>query len=306
MKKLKKIAYIFLIIVIALLSVALYANANKESEKNEKDKGLSEIEFLDTKLITLLNDMNNIETRNYNVAVSEISKQTKKQTSENTTQKEDSQSGTNSQSETNTSNTDSSNTSDSSEKVDENAKKFELKSSGILTNSSDVDWEKVKSEIELLYSSLPTITLDLYQLNVNQEDVLGFNKEFDNLTSVAKNEKKDETLKELSKLYEYIPKFTEKATEDEVEKNLTQTKSNIFKAYSKLDSKDWGEISKDTKQAIDTYSRLMANTNIESSKQYSISKAYVMINELQNAVDIKNESIFLIKYKNILEELNNI
>lgn len=188
----------------------------------------------------------------------------------------------------------------------ETSKKFDLEPIGVLSTSQDIKWENVKNEIEILYSSIPTITLDLYQLNVSQEDVLGFNKEFDILTTVAKDENKEETLNSLSKLYEYIPKFLQNATDDEVKKAIADTKKDIFKGYSKLDSKNWGEISKDTKQAIDNFSKLLSSTNIDSNKQYRISKAFVMINELQNAVEVQDESVFLIKYKNILEEMNNI
>lgn len=188
----------------------------------------------------------------------------------------------------------------------EASKKFDLKPIGVLSASQDINWEDVKKEIEILYSSIPTITLDLYQLNVSQEDVLGFNKEFDVLTTKVKEENKEETLKSLSKLYEYIPKFLQNSTDDEVKKVIADTKKDIFKGYSKLDSKNWEEIAKDTKQAIDDFSKLLSNTNIDSNKQYKISKIFVMINELQNAVEVKDESVFLIKYKNILEEINNM
>lgn len=188
----------------------------------------------------------------------------------------------------------------------ETSKKFNLEPIGVLSTSQDVKWENVKNEIEMLYSSIPTITLDLYQLNVSQEDILGFNKEYDILTTIVKNENKEEALSSLSKLYEYIPKFLQNSTEDEVKKAIANTKTDIFRAYSKLDSKNWEDIGKDTKQAIDSFSKLLSNTNIDSNKQYKISKAYVMINELQNAVEVQDESVFLIKYKNILEEMNNI
>ena len=31
-----------------------------------------------------------------------------------------------------------------------------------------------------------------------------------------------------------------------------------------------------------------------------------MLNELQNATNVKDEAVFLIKYKNLLEEINNM
>ena len=305
MKKYKKMAYVFLVIIILGMSVAVYANVNKDSKKDNKET--SEIEFIETKLVDLLNEMNHIETRNYSVSVSEITKQSQKK--ENQESKSSTSDGQDLQSESGSggdSGQGGTNNSEDSSQETESSKKFELKSNGVLSSSSDIDWNYVKSEIETLYSSIPTITLDLYQINIAQEDILGFNKEFDNLTKIVKQENKEGTLKELSALYEYIPKFVNSITDDEMKKCLIESKSNLFKAYSKLDSKNWNEISKDTKQAISTYSKLLTNTNIDSSKQYGISKGYIMINELQNAVDLQEESVFLIKYKNILEEINNL
>jgi hypothetical protein len=251
LKKYKKIAYIFLILVIAILVVMLYYNISKGNSSNSKDskeKSLSEVEFLEGKLVSLFNQMNNVEIQNYNESSSETPQQTE----------------------------------------------------------DEINWEYVKGEVETLYSSIPTITLDLYQIGVAQEDILEFNKEFDQLTKKVEEEKKEETLSELAKLYSYIPKFMDKVTNEEIKKIVSETKANLFNAYSKLDSKNWNEIANNIKQTIDTYSALMTSTNVETSKQYTVSRAYVMLNELQNAVNIQDKTIFLIKYKNILEEINNL
>lgn len=304
MKKYKKIAYVLLIIIIAVLSVSIYANVSKEDKKSEKEKNFSEVEFLETKLLNLFNEMNNIQRRNYNISTSEISKQAEDQKNSENSGKNTQ--GANSQGGSSNNNTNSSSSDSSSDIKNQTSQKFDLVEKGILTNSEDVNWKDVKNEIEILYSSIPTITLDLYQSNTNQQDILNFNKEFDNLTMIVEEEKKEETLNELSKLYDYIPKFIENSTDDHLQKVVTETKAKILKAYSKLDSKNWEEISNDVKQAINVYSKLLTDTNIDSSKQYSISKIYIMINELQNSVQIQDESIFLIKYKNIIEEMNTL
>lgn len=304
MKKYKKIAYVLLIIIIAVLSVTVYANASKENEESKKEKNFSEVEFLETKLLNLCNEMNNIETRNYDISASEISTQAENQ--KNSENPGESTKGSNAQGESNENKGNSSSSNNSSDTQSKSSQKFDLVEKGVLTNSEDVNWKDVKNEIEILYSSIPTITLDLYQSNTNQQDILNFNKEFDNLTMVIKEEKKEETLAKLSKLYDYIPKFMENSTDDQLQKTVTETKANILKAYSKLDSKNWEEILNDVKQAIDVYSKLLTATNVDPTKQYAISKVYIMINELQNAVQIQDESIFLIKYKNIIEEMNTL
>lgn len=65
MKKFRKITYVILILIIIVLSFTIYTNANKDNSKNEGDKTISEIKFIESKLVDLLNKMNGIETRNY-------------------------------------------------------------------------------------------------------------------------------------------------------------------------------------------------------------------------------------------------
>ena len=198
----------------------------------------------------------------------------------------------------------SSNSSLNAESISEQENnKFILKSSGVLNNQENINWTFVKSEVEEMYLSIPTLTIDLYNQNIKQEDILSFNKEYDNLTVVTKDEKKAETVTELSKLYDFLPKFIQ--GEDDLYNIIIETKANIFKAYSKLDSGNWDEILNDVQNAINIYFKLLTNPNIDANKINNINKGYIMLNELQNAVNIKDTSIFLIKYKNLIEELNN-
>lgn len=295
MKKYKKLGYMFLIIIIVMLSVTVYATVSKDTDKMEKDKKIAEIEFLEDKLVNVFNQLNDIDTRNYNISVNNITKQLKNQDEAGSNNEQG-------QSENESSNSSSKDTTSKSTQE----KEFDLKNNGVLTSTDEINWDNIKSQIEILYTSIPTITLDLYQSNINQDDILNFNKEFDNLTVGIKQENKQMCLDELSKLYNYLPNFSQNILDDEIEKTLVETKNNILKAYSKLDSKNWREISEDIKQASNSFSKLLTNTNIDTNKQYSISKIYIMINELQNAISVQDETIFLIKYKNILEEMNSI
>lgn len=303
MQKFKWIAYIVLIIVTISLTIFIYNKTNENNykkEETEKEKSLSEIKFLESKIINLLNTLNNIESKNYDISIGEISQKnseesSKSSESENKNSSEESNSSQgNSEGEQSDSNSSSDN------------KKFELNFQGVLANTKDINWDSIKSEVENLYTSIPVITIDLYQLNNNEEDILNFNKEFDNLAIVVKNQNKEETLAELSKIYDYFPIFIENATNDEVYKTIVKTKSDIIKSYVILDSNNWVEIGNNIKSAITTYSELLSNSNIEENRQYSINKGYVMLNELQNAFNIEDKEIFLIKYKNLLEEINSI
>ena len=303
MKKYKNFLVIFTIAIIIVLGFFLYVTISKDNYVSKEEKALSEIEYVEKKIVTLLNELNNIESRNYNLSVSDIvEEKSSNNDKENEEQSKESTAG----SEGEKDNGSSEQSEESTNKEEEKNEEYTLKEEGVLTNTEDINWEHLKTEIENLYSQIPTITLDLYNINIPKEDVLGFNQELDNLTISIEEENKENTLLNLSKIYEYIPRFVEKTTNNITYKAVISTKNELFKAYSKLDSKNWDEISQDVTNTINVYSNNLINTNTDENKQYIINKIYIMLNELQNAVNVQDENIFLIKYKNILEEMNNL
>lgn len=322
LKKNKIILFIATVTILIVIFVLIYRNiSNSNNTQTQEEKAFTEIEFLDGELVNLFNQMNNIEIRNYNVSVTQINEKGDKNEEDGQANKNGESENSNSSSESNNtsggSSKDSSsgNSTDSTDSSLQNSQngnsttkneEFQLQSTSVLLRSDQIDWDEIKTKIETLYLSIPTITLDLYQIQVNQDDILNFNKELDSLTLLVEQERKEECLNKLATIYEYIPKFAEKATTDELEKTILETKKNLFKGYSKLDSKNWSEISQDVNQTVESFTRLLTNVNEKDSKQYTINKIYVMLNELKNAVNIQDTNVFLIKYKNILEELNDL
>ncbi len=300
MKKYTIIGYITLIILIIMIGFIFYkVYANQNKNDNIQEKTFGEIKKLDSNFSNIFNQLNNVKYEQYKISSSEMKEEDKGSSAENTTGGDSSSSSKESSGEE---------TGDSKEKDDNQSKenkKYELKKSGILTQDEQIDWESIKNDIENIYPSLTGFTLDLYQINANKQEITEFNSQYDNVITQIKEEKKEETLDELSKLYEYLPKFADNATQDEKEKVVLNTKNEIFKAYSILDKEEWNKIQEHVQAATQEFTKLL--TNIEMQKnQYNINKAYVMINELKNAVNLKDKEIFLIKYKNLLEELKNI
>ena len=313
LKKNKIILFIATMTILIVIFVLIYRNiSNSNNTQTQEEKAFTEIEFLDGELVNLFNQMNNIEIRNYNVSVTQINEKGDKNEEDGQANKSEESKNSNSSSESNntsggsskdSSSGNSTESTDSSLQNSQNGnsttknEEFQLQSTSVLLRSDQIDWDEIKTKIE---------TLDLYQIQVNQDDILNFNKELDSLTLLVEQERKEECLNKLATIYEYIPKFAEKATTDELEKTILETKKNLFKGYSKLDSKNWSEISQDVNQTVESFTKLLTNVNEKDSKQYTINKIYVMLNELKNAVNIQDTNVFLIKYKNILEELNDL
>ena len=311
MKKYQKIAYIFLVIFVLSIAFILfksYADSNKKED--EKEKTETEIQRVELSFVNMFNELNNIKFENYRINTSQINKEDLKDNSSSSASESTPSSGGSSSSESSSSGEQGESqkengSSQSSEESKEN-QNYEMKLSGVLTNNSDINWENLKNEVEILYSAIPSLTIDLYKININKEKITNFNQEYDNLMKAIKEENKQNALDALANLYNYLPDFIENSTDDTNKKILIRTKNNIFKSYSLLDKNDWNAITENVNLANQEFTKILTNSQSSNKNQYIINKAYVQINELQNSTQTKEKEIFLIKYKNLLEELENI
>lgn len=297
MKKFYFLIYIVFIILVFISGFYLYSVKSKKSSQNEiSEKVLSEISFLEKKFVDMFNDLNNITFENYSIKITEIDQKESEKNDE--------------KSSSDKSRNEDENKSEESEKINENEKnsKYEMVRSGILTDEKkNIDWSKIKNDVEDIYKLLYPLTLDLYKTDVNYQDIINFNNEYDNLTVLVKEENKQAVLDELSVLYDYIPGFVDKCTEDEKEKSIIKIKNYVLKAYSVLDKDEWKNISDNINDATNETAKLLTDVNNqENINQYSLNRMYIILNEMQNSVELKDKQVFLIKYKNILEDLINM
>lgn len=311
MKKYQKIAYIFLVIfVLSIVFILFKSYADINKNEDEKEKTETEIQRIELSFVNMFNELNNIKFENYRINTTQINKEDLKDNSSSSASETTPSSGGSSSSESSSSGDQGESqkengSSQSSEESKEN-QNYEMKLSGVLTNNSDINWENLKNEVEILYSAIPSLTIDLYKININKEKITNFNQEYDNLMKAIKEENKQNALDALANLYNYLPDFIENSTDDTNEKILIKTKNNVFKAYSLLDKNDWNAITENVNLANQEFTKILTNSQSSNKNQYIINKAYVQINELQNSTKTKEKEIFLIKYKNLLEELENI
>lgn len=310
MKKFKKISYIILVFIVIALSFMIYSSIARSSETDIKDKTFSELQYFESKLTYMFNSLNNIEFENYKILVEDISEKSKKSSQSSSgagNSSEDSSSDKESESSSSKdSSSDNNNQNASSQDSSDKTKKYRLDIKGILNNDEKINWDYIKNEAELLDNLISTVVLDLYEISLNNIDILNFDKEYDNLLIAIKMENKEETLKELNLLYSYIPKFLKNCNKDTQYEIIINTKLNIFNAYGILDSEDWNSMSKSIQLATENFSKLLTDINLKNKNQYLVNKCYITLNNLQNAINKKDKELFLIKYKNLLEDLNNL
>lgn len=306
MKRIKRFLLIIYLLVIILTLCGCSSN-----EKNEDiDKRIeSEIQYLDKKIIGIMNKLNNITLENYEVKSKKVESESSKGTNEQA-EGDSKSSGSNETSEGNSSgegsgDNNSSEKSSGSEQSSKSIKVLQMQPNNILViNKDEVDWVTIKSELELIYSTWDSILLDLYSKEIANEDILGFSQGLDNAILVVKSEDKQKSLEKLAALYSYLPKYIEKISVDESTKNILQTKANIMQAYALVEEENWEEVQNQINQADIAYGKVANDVSYIENKQEEVSRVYILIKELKSSINLKDKDIFYIKYKNLMNTIN--
>lgn len=315
-KNIIKISIIIIFLILVILFV-FFTNKSNSGEADLKSKTEDEIAHLETKLLDIANKVNNISFSNYiltKTKVEDTEQDTNSQGSQggNSSEQDNSQSqggssGGQESGEGSSQKSGSSSQGQSSGNKSQVTEKYEMERSSILTNKqTDIDWDYIKYNAELLYSNWSTTVIDLHSLNINNNDILNFGDTLNNLIIATKNEDKVQTLQIVSDLYSYIPKYAEQYSDDETTVNLEYTKYFIIDAYTLLEEDKWDDIDKQVENAKAYYSNIINSVNIEQKNQNKINKVYILLNELDNCINYKDKELFYIKYKALMENLEKI
>lgn len=274
---LKNIIKTLSIIFLIALVIISFSGCSKEKTDEEqlRDKNISEIDYLDNYIMLLINSINNIDLKQYDAKIEKTENLNEiLQESEET----------------------------SSEDTGNNVVQYSMVPNTVLNADKTINWENLKLEIENLNNTWPSIIVDLYKANVDNNKLTEFSDLINTCIGNIKNENRTETLNSLAKLYEYIPVFLEKIVTDNQQVELAKTKVEVIKAYINIDLENWDGLKGNLDSAISNFEPIVNNTN-EAEKEYNIRKAYVLLQEFKNAVDTKDKDLLFMKYKNLMEEL---
>ena len=295
----KRKIYIFLILAFILLLTG--CGKNKKDEDVNK-KAIQELDYLDTKIVSILNKLNNITLRNYTLNEEEIQKEenSSNNSSANSSEKTN-EANSNEQKESN------SQSSNSSKTEETNITVTSMEPKSVLTiNKDDIDWNEIKSEIETVNEAWSIVLLDLSYLNVDNNDILNFSSALNDTLISVKDENKINTLTNCSKLYSFIPKFEKQLKDNQDIQDIKQVKAYLLNAYSSVEQDNWVDIEKNIASADDIFKKITGNSEYMKNKEYKVNKTYVLLKELQNSLKYKNKDIFYLKYKNLIESINTL
>lgn len=301
---LKRKYNLFIVVIVIILQIFLLTGcSNKDDEENLKSKADEEMKYIDSQIVSMLNSLNNISYKNY-LIIQESNNSNKTQGSNNETNNSTSNAGQGNSSEGSSGKQGENSNGGSNggqNDIDPNISK--VIPNNIIDSNRETNWDNLKTDVEKMYNTWSTVMLDLYKLNVNNNDILEFTTILDNITVEIQNKNKIKVAQLLSKLYSYIPKYMSSYTNDKESQVIYDTKSNILNAYALLEEDRWEDMKNDFAQAEEKFMPLL-NELEHSNKNVNTDKIYVALKEIQKTADTKDKTVFYIKYKNLLEEMN--
>lgn len=278
----KYIVTITILLIIIFLSICgyfVYANVKSNQGSNVdmlKEKAISEIGFLNTEIIDIMNELNNISYTNYKIINQDVN--ISGQSSENNVQTDENI-------------------------IDRSAIEYE---STLNEDKDKIDWESIKETTENIYSSWTTILIDLTTLNVNKDNLLRFNDLLDEIINAEEEKNKQVCLMRTADLYNLLALYLNDFAVDEQLKNIYNTKSNILYAYSFIDEENWEKANNYIENARNEFNKIMNNQVSNLNSIDEVNKSYILINELSDDISKKSKKTFFINYQEVMQELENI
>lgn len=300
MRKIKIISLIFFVIF-------LTGCGNENTKKELESKVIAEIEFINTKSIDILNSLNNISFRNYVVTSEKVSLEDggnlPEQGSEGKSNSSGSQNSLQSQDESEQNGQQQQGGEENQEVTTTNMQRESI----LTTSRTDIDWDDIKSNIELINDSWNVTLLDLYSLNVSNDIITEFSNIINNSIVSIKKEDKKQTLTNIANLYAVLPEFLDEINSEKNERIKKQTQSYIINAYSLVDTDLKNtEIAINVKKAKEEFEKMINDEEYSKNKAYKINKTYVLLNDLQNSLNSNDIDVFYLKYKSLMENINTL
>ena len=324
----KRIKLILYIICFLLILINLCGCRKNEDENMLKEKINTEISYIDSELVSILNGLNNINYSKYKVMTQEVesitgnnnsggSGQQQQQQGEGQQSGQEQDSSKQSSEDRNTQESgdssdkneegnDSSNSKKESSNSSSSNKIYSMQANNLLGKQSEIDWNDMKNKIENLYTTWTVVSLDLRTVGVPEEELNNFSRIMDRVALAIKNENKEETINSVIDLYAFLPAFIEVYSGKSKENVVLDAKYKLLICYKYTDLENWDELSKSVDDLKMSYSNVINMKESFSGREVNIRSGEVILREIENSVDVKDRDIFFIKYKNFIQELNII
>ncbi len=284
--------------ILIIFSLVVFSGCNsKSSNETNTEKLVAEIKYISSEIFDISNMINNISFENYELIPKEVEITTGENNSESSSGQDSSSGGE--------SNSPESSGGQGTENQSNKVTSTEMKETNSLNeNTTEIDWQTIKSKIEAINSIWSVISVDLSKEKVADNDLQDFNNLLNKTIISIKNEDKNLSLENISNLYSYIPTFINYISFPNKDKVILETKAEILQAYTLVLKDDWDNVSKYIINAKNSFMNILNNKEEIEGKEYKFDKIRMIIQKLEESIELEDSQLFLLQYKLLIEQLN--
>ncbi|MBR3325106.1 MAG: hypothetical protein IKG14_03580 [Clostridia bacterium] len=319
-KKLFKILAIVLTTICIVLSGILiymktYAFKNEDQNIDLNSKIMSEIDFVDSCVIEAMNKLNNITVARYKVFTKSINKsegekkksESKEDSNQSKDENQEEEKNEVKNSEEGEKKSETSGTKKEEDKDSISVSQSVATNSLTETNNDDINWDEVTYIYENLYSTWPTINMDLKQIGVKEEQINKFNIALNGVAQSINSKDKNSTLVNLNNIYVQLPNYLLRITQDSAIITLYNTKVAILNAYTLANEENkWKEINESITNAKKYFSKMYDIIDEKDIRRPSIEIINTLIKDLENSIILNDKNIFFMQYKNTIQAIETL
>ena len=296
----------FVIVVCLIGSFIVYAT-NEEKKPTLQTKVTEEIDYLENYLVSILGDFNSLLIQGNTIQLksdkSEEEQQTETKQSTNT-QQEGTVSPTEETQSSSGENENALQGNSQNNTANEN-QQFSSANSILAKNGNyPTNWSKIQLQIEHLYQTWNTVTIDLHALNIDGNSILSFSNYLNSATKNIKNKEKELAMNDITKLHSLLLEYKKQYNPDSEETKLMTIQNYTIQAYTNVTNTKWQEANENLIQAENDFANLLNSvTTSENQNQTVKNQSYILLNELKSAVTLQDKDIFFIQFQNLIPKM---
>lgn len=158
-------------------------------------------------------------------------------------------------------------------------------------------------QVEQIYQTWNTVSLDLHNLNIEGNSILAFSDGLNKSTQAIKSKDKAKAMEELVKLYELLPKYAQTYEPEAQKTKMLAIETQVVASYVSVTNEKWQDAATTLTEAEKQFANILNTVNENHENQTTMSQCYIIVNELRNAVNLKDKDIFYIQYHNFITKM---
>lgn len=164
-------------------------------------------------------------------------------------------------------------------------------------------WDEVKGDMQKINDTWNTLILDLTEVNVQNQEIIGFSNDLNDLLICVSKESETTMLEKLSDMYAKVIIFKEAYSEEKNKIQKNKIKSEVLGIYSLIHKEDYETAKMRIASTIENYKNLMNDIYYAEENAYNLNKIYVLLEEFGNSIQTENYDLIRMKYIVTIENL---